>query len=86
MAVAPWIVSDELWELVEPLLPVKKRRFRHPGVPPVRGKVGRPRRRPKRVTADRGYDYDSRRRELRQRGITPEIAKRNGIDPLRLTP
>jgi transposase len=31
MAAAPWIVSDELWELVEPLLPRKKRRFRHPG-------------------------------------------------------
>src|SRR5580765_3275914 len=31
MAVAPWIVSDELWELIEPLLPVKERRFRHPG-------------------------------------------------------
>ena len=45
-------------------------------VPPVRGKVGRPRRRPKRVTADRGYDYDNRRRELRRRGITPEIARR----------
>ena len=31
MAAAPWIVSDELWELVEPLLPVKARRFRYPG-------------------------------------------------------
>lgn len=31
MAVAPWIVSDELWGLVEPLLPVKERRFRYPG-------------------------------------------------------
>lgn len=31
MAVAPWIVSDELWELVEPLLPRKERRFRYPG-------------------------------------------------------
>jgi transposase len=31
MAVAPWIVSDELWGLVEPLLPVKQRRFRYPG-------------------------------------------------------
>src|SRR5947207_10205260 len=38
-------------------------------VPPVRGKVGRPRRRPERVSADRGYDYDARRRELRERGI-----------------
>src|SRR3989442_16023850 len=31
MAAAPWIVSDELWELVEPLLPRKERRFRYPG-------------------------------------------------------
>jgi hypothetical protein len=29
MAVAPWLVSDQLWELVEPLLPVKERRFRY---------------------------------------------------------
>jgi transposase len=43
----------------------------------VRGKVGRPRRRPDRVTADRAYDYPSRRRELRQRGIKAEIARRN---------
>ena len=31
MAVAPWIVSDKLWELFEPLLPKKERRFRYPG-------------------------------------------------------
>jgi transposase len=31
MAVAPWIVSDELWELFEPLLPKRERRFRYPG-------------------------------------------------------
>ena len=31
MATAPWIVSDELWELVEPRLPRKERRFRYPG-------------------------------------------------------
>jgi transposase len=31
MATAPWIVSDELWELVEPLLPKTQRRFRYPG-------------------------------------------------------
>src|SRR6266542_3411135 len=31
MAAAPWIVSDELWELVEPLLPKRERRFRSPG-------------------------------------------------------
>jgi transposase len=31
MAVAPWVVSDELWGLVEPLLPRVERRFRFPG-------------------------------------------------------
>ncbi len=31
MAAAPWIVSDQLWKLVEPLLPRKERRFRYPG-------------------------------------------------------
>jgi len=45
-------------------------------VPPVRGRVGRPRRRPDRLTADRGYDHDTYRRELRQRGIASEIAHR----------
>lgn len=27
----PWVVSDELWERVEPLLPKLKRRFRYSG-------------------------------------------------------
>ena len=45
-------------------------------VPPVRGKVGRPRRRPDRITADRGDDHDKYRRELRRRGIGSEIARR----------
>ena len=31
MASQPWVVSDELWELVEPLLPRRERRFRYPG-------------------------------------------------------
>src|SRR5438034_11756967 len=31
VAVAPWIVSDALWERVEPLLPKVERRFRYPG-------------------------------------------------------
>jgi transposase len=31
MAVAPWIVSDELWERIEQLLPKVERRFRFPG-------------------------------------------------------
>jgi transposase len=31
VAIAPWIVSDELWERIEPLLPRVERRFRYPG-------------------------------------------------------
>src|SRR6266508_3905921 len=31
MAVSPWMVFDELWELAEPLLPRTQRRFRYPG-------------------------------------------------------
>jgi transposase len=31
MAAAPWVVSDGLWERIEPLLPRKERRFRYPG-------------------------------------------------------
>ncbi len=42
----------------------------------MRGSVGRPRRRPDRITADRGYDHDLYRRQLHQRGIKPEIARR----------
>jgi transposase len=35
MSVAPWVVSDPLWERVEPLLPKKRRRFRYPGRKPL---------------------------------------------------
>ena len=45
-------------------------------VPPVRGKRGRPRRRPKRLYADRAYDSEPHRRRLRRRGIRPLIARR----------
>jgi transposase len=45
-------------------------------IPPVRGKPGRPRRRPKRLYADRAYDSGPHRDELRRRGIRPEIARR----------
>ncbi|WP_165966096.1 IS5 family transposase [Actinomadura sp. 7K534] len=45
-------------------------------VPPVRGRVGRPRRRPGRLLADRGYDHDKYRRLVRARGIKPVIAHR----------
>jgi IS5 family transposase len=46
------------------------------GIAPVSGKVGRPRRRPDRLLADRGYDHDKYRRELWARGIKPLIARR----------
>jgi transposase len=31
MAGAAWVVSDELWKRIEPLLPKIERRFRYPG-------------------------------------------------------
>ena len=45
-------------------------------VPAVRGHVGRPRRRPDELYADRAYDSKAKRRELRARGIRPRIARR----------
>jgi transposase len=45
-------------------------------VPPIRGRRGRPRRKPRELFADRGYDHDIYRRQLRARGITPRIARR----------
>ena len=48
-------------------------------VPAVRGTVGRPRQRPQRLIADRGYDYDKHRRLLRRRGIEPVIARRQTV-------
>ena len=45
-------------------------------IPPVRGRRGRPRQRPDRVYADRGYDHDRYRRQVRAKGITPVIARR----------
>jgi transposase len=65
-----WTLTGGNRNDVTQLIPLVER------VPPVRGKVGRPRRRPDRVTADRGYDHDRYRRELRRRRIKPEIARR----------
>ncbi|MEV5149971.1 IS5 family transposase [Streptomyces sp. NPDC052727] len=45
-------------------------------VPSIRGLRGRPRRRPRRLYADRGYDFDKYRRLLWKRGIKPLIARR----------
>ena len=45
---------------------------------PVRGKRGRPRRRPEKLHAYKGYDYPRCRRSLRKRGIRARIARRGG--------
>jgi transposase len=45
-------------------------------IPAVAGRVGRPRRRPSVVDADRGYDHDKYRRQRRARGIGHRIARR----------
>jgi hypothetical protein len=45
-------------------------------IPPIRGRRGQPRPRPRELFADRGYDHDIYRRQLRARGITPRIARR----------
>jgi transposase len=45
-------------------------------IPPVRGQPGRPKRRPRELYADRGFDSDPHRRRLRRRGIRPRIARR----------
>jgi transposase len=53
--------------LLEPLLDA---------VPPIRQCAGRPRRRPGKLHADKGYDYPRCRRACRRGGITPRIARR----------
>ncbi len=45
-------------------------------IPPVAGRVGRPRRRPDRVQGDRAYDSQAHRRALRKRGIGSVLARR----------
>jgi transposase len=45
-------------------------------IPPVRQPRGRPQGRPKKVHADKGYDYARCRRACRKRGIVPRIARR----------
>jgi transposase len=45
-------------------------------MPAIGGRPGPPRRRPRCVQGDRGYDSERHRAELRRRGITPLIAYR----------
>lgn len=45
-------------------------------IPPLRGRVGRPPRRPRCVQGDRGYDSTRHRAALVARGIAPVLARR----------
>jgi transposase len=63
------IVSVDLWEAIEPLLPKVQ----------PKPKGGRPRVPDRAALADKAYDSLELRRALRARGITPRIARR-GID------
>ena len=58
------------------------------GVGPVRGTVGRPRRRAERLLGDRGHDHDKYRRALAKRGVKAVLARRgrdhgSGLGPER---
>jgi transposase len=48
-------------------------------IEPVKGRRGRPRKRPAKLHADKAYDSKPLREALRKRGITPRIARR-GIE------
>jgi IS5 family transposase len=49
------------------------------GIPPIRSRRGPRRRRPAKLHADKGYDYDHLRKWLRERRIRHRIA-RKGIE------
>ena len=55
-----------------------------PAIVGPRGLPGRPRRRPAKLHADKGYDYPCCRRALRRRGITARIAWRGVESSTRL--
>jgi transposase len=61
--------SKVLEEAVDAIEPIKR----------PRGGPGRPRKRPKKLHADKGYDFPRCRKALRRRGIKARIARR-GID------
>lgn len=61
--------SKALEEVVDAISPIRR----------ARGRPGRPRKRPKKLHADKGYDFPRCRKALRKRGITPRIARR-GIE------
>ncbi len=49
------------------------------GIAPIRSRCGPQRRRPAKLHGDKGYDYTDLRHWLRERSITPRIARR-GIE------
>ena len=55
-----------------------------PAVIGPRGRPGRPRKRPAKLHADKGYDFPTCRRALRRRGICPRIARRGVESSTRL--
>jgi transposase len=65
-------------KLFEPLLET------NPAVRGRRGQPGRPRRRPEKLHADKGYDYRRCRAYLRSRGIKVRIARRGVEDKSKL--
>lgn len=68
LLLSPANVHDS--RLFEPLLDA---------VLPVRQCAGRPRKRPAKLHADKGYDFEHCRKAARRRGIVPRIARR-GVD------
>jgi IS5 family transposase len=64
-ALTPANVHDSI--LLEPVLDA---------VPPIRQCAGRPRKRPAKLHADKGYDYPRCRRACRRRRVVPRIARR----------
>ncbi|MFF9984632.1 IS5 family transposase [Streptomyces erythrochromogenes] len=54
------------------------------GIPPIRSRRGPRRRRPGKLHADKGYDYDHLRRWLRRRGVRHRIARRGTESSQRL--
>jgi transposase len=69
---APWVAATTAAHVPE----VDPRSGRVAAMPPVRGKPGRPRRRPDRLDGDRGSDSDPPRKKVRRRGLRPPLARR----------
>lgn len=51
-------------------------------IPPIRGRRGRPRRKPQRLVGDKAYDSNPLRQTLKRMGIQAELPKRRTKDRL----